>query len=297
MNLVSSSFPWWISGLVASLGMAGFILFNQQARLNPLHLMVWRGMGVSMLFLPFALMAGLPRDPDFYLAMLVSGVCISFFDYRMFKGVRQFGAGSMSRLQPLGIIFLFVSWVIFSPAYRTHFAALDLLHAGGIIGCLLAAVVALFFVRCHPVGRDVVAYMLPMFIALVGIDIGLKVAITIAPPPQGVMAVPVFNSFVAGIISLVRCYRQEPDFSVRQLFDPAITKFLWLFLGLFVVMSIGKQYSIAAAPSPAYVMALTALNALWIYLFNRFRKISDDSNIKAEAVFVISIIGLILLAA
>ena len=297
MSLASSTFPWWVSGFLSSFGVAGFVLFNQQAKINPLHLMVWRGLGIAALYLPVLLFIPLPTNLNFYLAMLVSGLCISYYDYKMFAGVRLYGAGSLSRLQPLGIMVMFVSWFLFSADYRQHFLGLGPEKTIGIVLCLVIAMLALIFARRNPISRDALTFMIPMFIVLAGIDISLKVAITIVPPPEGVFLVPIFNSFVAGLISLFRCYRAEPGFQIRALFDRRIIGMIWLFFAFFVFMSIGKQYSVAAAPSPAYVMAIASMNTLWIFLFNHSRGIRDDSNLRAEFVFVLAVIGLILLSA
>jgi hypothetical protein len=291
------TFPWWGAAFFTSLGGAAYFLVNQQGKVSPAHLMVWRGLGVALLYAPFAFLMPLPTDPLFYIVSVISGLCISVYDYKLFSGARHYGAGSLSRLQPLGILLTFLLWFIISTPYRVYFLGLELYKIFGVVACLLIGMVALMSVRRNPISREVLLFMLPMVCVLAVIDVCNKIAIGIAPPPEGLLLYPILNSFVAGVISLWRCYREDNNFHLATLWQQPLLKVAGIFLLVYIWNSTNKTYAMAKAESPSYVVAVASLSTVWIYLFNRWRGVLDAANWRAEFVVVMAMVGLILLTA
>ena len=292
--LIDGLLPWWIAAIFFAFLSACFKLVNQQFKINPTVLMIWRGLGVAIVISPFLLFVSAPSHPLFYIIMIILGLLVAVADRLLFSAIAKFGAGPQSRLSPLAMVLTTLFWWILYPAKFLHLLGSPFILAG-IILCLAACVMAVFILKKDKIDREVFLFILPIIILSSIIAILNKTAMSLAPFDQAVVYYIFIQSFVAGSMSLLIYRIKHYQVGTRQVFSPSSIK-AGMLIVLFLILSlICKNYSMVHTANPGYVQVINLSVPVWILLFNKIKGVQDKTNIWAGFIFVISAACLILL--
>ena len=280
---------WWHYGLFTSFMAAGFLLANQHYKLNAGTLMLWRGFGVALAFLPFMLLSQQPTDPTFYYAVIAQGLIVSIVDRITITSASRFGAGITSRLLPIGVWVTFVIWLVMKPAYfysLTH----DMTKLAAVTGAIVVAVVAMFFMRRDTVSKEALMFLLPNIFLFGVIDVLNKTAIDASGDPvTGAYAYGFWLSLIVGVCTLLsRRILGQKKLNLHEAFEPRTIKCGLMMVAFMLLAMFSKNLGMFKAANPAYIGLLTLSTPIWIAFYNRFTGHKDKSNLWAGMLFVLS---------
>lgn len=287
---------WWQCALLLSLCAAAIKLVNQHFKQPAMPLMVWRGFGVASLAAPFFFVFGVPTSPLFWGLSAVNGVLAGFFDQRVFSAAARFGAGGLSRILALSTPVMFFLWWALHPEEAIHLAQFPW-RLLAVLFFLSLCTGAAFILRRDAFDRTVFMYVLPAVICAAVLTIINKTAMSIGDFWVAATGYIVTVSFVAGAVNLMALLRKGWQHPETQ---SVLSRPVAIAGGLIVLFNITGMVLLASglnnAPNPAFVGALITLDPLWIYMFNKWRKIPDDTHVAAGFVLLAGAIGLILVA-
>lgn len=295
--------PWWLSAILFSFFIAGVMLVNQQYKINPIVLMVWRGLGTAFFMLPFMFMLPAPETLKFYTYAGFLGIIIGYFDNRIFAASSKYGAGGVSRLLPSSLAISFILWLFIEPHYLIELSSQPL-RMIGIIICLIGIITSLNLMRKDNLSRDLLYFLLPTIIAAAVVDTINKLTMKELTEIGMIVYYIFVLSFVSGSINLFVLLKISGNkfnlpTSVKErvslVFEPNTVKGGVLIILTVTFAMFAKGYSMAHAGSPAYVAAIGFAAPLWIALYNRIRKIKDDINIILGFALILFLLIMIIL--
>jgi hypothetical protein len=294
---MSSALPWWFFAVLFSLGFAAFMLLNQQLRLRADQLTIWRGVFISIAMAPVMLTIHMPEVPLFYLAVLGAGVAAGLTDMRVLAVTSQIGSGPVSRLMPMGVWISFTIWTLLDSSFRAGLIEQPL-RALGVLGCLALCVAAAAMLRKDTVSRAALPLVIPILIGGALIDTFNKLAMSQAIPGHVLDAALTYiwvqnltiAAMMGGRIVIDRRWNWRD-----RLFDRRLLIGGALFSAIMVMLTVVRNFAMAGTPNPGYAGAIGLSATLWVILFNRWRQVPDNSNIKAGLAFVLSAAILVLL--
>jgi hypothetical protein len=287
-------FMWWIYALFAGLSFAGYLLSTGLSRTDAKVLSLYRGMGAMVAFGPFAFFVTMPQDIHFYVLSGAAGFIVLILDFLMFRAAQDYGAGTVGRLTPISIAFIFLGWVVYDPAYRDLMVAWPLWQSGAVVLCLVGGIVSLSAMRHDPIARS--AIKVSLVIALLGafIDAASKVALDYGSLPDIGLAYMAATGVAAGITSAVSYIFLMPHVSIRDAFSPSAIIGGTLLLLSLAGLILFKMYAMRDVANPSYVVALICTAPLWITLYHKVTKTPDPTDLRAGFAFVICMVGLVL---
>ena len=106
---------WIINGLVYGFFMALYTLVNQRHKFNGYVLGVWRGFGISFLFLPFLFFVPLQTDLKNWYLLVIQGLLIGIYDSHIFFASARYGASVTSKLLVLSVLVTTLMWWAITP--------------------------------------------------------------------------------------------------------------------------------------------------------------------------------------
>ncbi|MFM7631271.1 MAG: hypothetical protein ACKO43_05630 [Alphaproteobacteria bacterium] len=285
---------WWMYALLAGISLAGYLLSTGLSRADAKVLSLYRGMGAAVAFGPLAFFVTMPDDIHFYILSAVAGFVVLILDFLMFRAAQDYGAGTVGRLTPISIAFIFLGWVVYDPAYRDLMVAWPLWQTGAVIVCLVGGIVSLSAMRHDPIARN--AIKISLVIAILGafIDAASKVALDYGDLPDIGLAYMAATGVAAGITSALSYVFLMPQVKIRDAFAPSA-----LIGGVLLLLSLAglilfKMYAMRGVANPSYVVALICTAPLWITLYHKLTKTPDPTDLRAGFAFVICMVGLVL---
>lgn len=259
---------------------AAFVLVNQQFRLQPRLLMIWRGFGAALLGLPLLVWYGhIPTNPLFYFVVLINGVLVGIGDRQMFHNVLHLGAGSVSRLIILTLPLAFTGWQLLHPESLSLLLAKP--HAWLLAPALLGTLASLYLLKRDPVSAAALWVMLPNILVYAVVDILNKTAFLYGHGFGAYLSYIITVSFIAGLLNLLWPTPGAEPLQLRSLFTPQLRRGGSLIAGVVVIFSLLKTASFANAPNPALPAALILTSPLWVLLWHRLRGIPDATSLWA----------------
>jgi len=285
---------WWMYALLAGISLAGYLLSTGLSRADAKVLSLYRGMGATVAFGPLAFFVTMPDDIHFYILSAVAGFVVLILDFLMFRAAQDYGAGTVGRLTPISIAFIFLGWVVYDPAYRDLMVAWPLWQTGAVIVCLVGGIVSLSAMRHDPIARS--AIKISLVIAILGafIDAASKVALDYGDLPDIGLAYMAATGVAAGITSALSYVFLMPQVTLKDVFSPSA-----MIGGVLVLLSLAglilfKMYAMRGVANPSYVVALICTAPLWITLYHKLTKTPDPTDLRAGFAFVICMVGLVL---
>lgn len=126
---------------MAALLSAAMMLLQEKLKVEGFALAYWNKIMTALVALPLVIINGLPADPIFYAALGASCVIYAISDVIFFRAIPIVGAGIVSRILPVSVIFTFLLWFVIDPALLQKYLTTPVIS--GLIFCVL-----LFWVWC-----------------------------------------------------------------------------------------------------------------------------------------------------
>lgn len=257
---------WPLLALLFSFCGAVIVGFNHYAKVDGGKLVVlrWLGVaplaGVSLLLLPW------PENPSFYLIALAMGVLLALSDKLLFDAAAKHGGRLTALYIPMKMLLGFVLWGAVDPASVTVLAAYPwrgVLVAAGFAAC----VYAFTHLRRNDASKAAILAIVPVAVLLSIGDVVAKYALEV---PSGdiwqvvgnATAFLAMTNTIGCVVGLMMTRRFRP--TGREVLLSAVFGVI-LMVGLSVFL-----LSLALAPNPGYVGAITMLSALWLAIHGYF---------------------------
>lgn len=290
---------WVINGLIYGFFTALYTLVNQKYKMNGYLLGIWRGFGISVIFLPFLLYNfPWPQTSYHWSMLIIQGLCIGYYDSHLFFASANYGAGSTSRVMSLATLITCVSWWILTPS------GFEALLADGSVFITLILILFGFSLSCwymfkDKISRDVFDYMLLVILALSIMSIITKeLAVhgsTVWPAITYYLVIPTFVSGCYNTLFYVAT--EKPGFVgfFKNVFSKKAVG-----VGLYIVsfstaLITAKNIALRLAPNPGYVMALVLTAPIFVFLLNKYNKIPDNVSVKAGFSMIFFLVLLVIL--
>ncbi len=256
---------WYLFALLSGLASATYTSVNQFFRMSGALLMVYRGLMVAALVLPFMLVHPFIKNPYFYLICLLQGIVIAVLDYRFARAVKVFSAAVTATVQPMSIGIIFFMWLLFTPSLIRSYIAHPVQFLIILI-CLSGIVLAALKLRHAKTGRRAMKYLMPCLLLLALGDVLNKQAMMFGA--ENLTAAIFSYCFITGLVcgswNFILYFRQEK--SVKPIFEKKnLLRGLVISLSMIFLMA-SKNAAMSGTPNPAYVTAIISLYPLWILL-------------------------------
>lgn len=266
-----SGMPLWpLLALGFSFCGALIIGYNQWARLDGRALVVLRVLGVwplallSMLFLPW------PYDWQFYAVAAAMGAGLAYGDVLLFNASAEHGGRLAALYVPMKMLIGFALWAFLAPE-----SLLPLLLEPWRISLLVVGfgfcAGALIFLRKVDASWVALLAVLPVAMLFALSDIVAKAALGEVTAQQGLL--PVVGRTVA-FLAMTNTVGAVGGLILGGPWKP--TRREVLLAALFGAILLGGLslllVTLALAPNPGYVAAITMLSALWLALLGYFMR-------------------------
>lgn len=275
---------WIINSLIYGFFTAVYTLFNQHYKINGYILGIWRGFGISFLFMPFLFFFPVPTSAYYWGLLIFQGWLIGIYDSHLFFSSAKYGAGPTSRFMAITVLVTTFLWWILTPD-----EFFILMRNGNVFITLL--LVLFGFTFCYwqmiqtRVSRKTARYIMPAVFALAGMSIITKyIALGGSSVWQSIVYYLVVATFVSGCYNL-KCYvQQNKQLTFEQKIGEIFSARMWKIGGYLVAFSAAlitaKTMALRAAPNPGYVTALLLIAPLFIFVLNRHYKIPDTVSVR-----------------
>lgn len=273
---------WIINGLIYGFFMALYTMVNQHHRFNGYVLGVWRGFGISLLFLPFLFLVPWQTDWRNWALLVFQGLLIGIYDSHLFFASARYGAGTASRLMVLSVLVTTVIWWALTPKLF-----IKLFDNGSVFITLLLALsgfsVCYWYMMKSRVTRQAFWYMLPAVLALAGMSAATK---EIAMMGQNIWTNILYYlavaTFVSGCYNLVLLRMTSPSGKIwRRIFAPGIVHTGLYIIGFSAALIAAKTMAMRLAPNPGYVVTLLLTAPLFVFMLSRVNRREKGLSAKA----------------
>lgn len=276
---------WIVNGLIYGFFTAVYTLFNQHYKVDGYILGIWRGFGISVLFMPFLVFFPVPTSAYYWGLLIFQGWLIGIYDSHLFFASAKYGAGPTSRFMAVTVLVTTFLWWILTP--KEFFA---LLKQGNVFITLL--LVLFGFTFCYwqmintKVSRQTARYIMPSVFALAGMSIITKyIALGGSSVWLSIVYYLSVATFVSGCYNL-KCYiKHHPELTFRQKIGEIFSGRMWkiggYLIGFSAAMIIAKTMALRVAPNPGYVTALLLIAPIFIFALNKHYKIPDSVSVRA----------------
>lgn len=254
--------PWLALGF--SFCGALIIGYNQWARLDGRALVVLRVLGVWPLALLSTLFLPWPGDWQFYTVAAAMGAGLAYGDVLLFNASATYGGRLAALYVPLKMLIGFALWALLAPE-----TLLPLLLEPWRIGALVLGFGlcggALMFLRRADASWMALVAVLPVAMLFALSDVVAKAALGEVTAQQGLL--PVMGRTVA-FLTMTSTVGAVGGLILGKPWKPTLREVLLAALFGVVLLS-GLSLllvTLALAPNPGYVAAITMLSALWLAL-------------------------------
>lgn len=275
---------WIINGLVYGFFTALYTLVNQKHKFNGYVLGIWRGYGISLIFLPFLFFLPLQTSAYAWALLIFQGWLIGIYDSHLFFASARFGAGATSRMMALTALVTTLLWWIITP--ELFFRLLDNGNVFiTIILVLFGFTFSYWYMIKTPLNKEIAEYMTPAIFALAGMSIATK---EIAMLGQNVWSniayYLVVATFVSGSYNTIMFIRRErPGFKTffKTVFNRGIASVGMYIVSFSAALIAAKTMAMRLAPNPGYVIALVLTAPVFVYILNSYNRVPDNVSVKA----------------
>jgi hypothetical protein len=290
---------WVINSLIYGFFTAVYTLFNQHYKMNGYILGIWRGFGISLLFMPFLFFFEIPENVYYWCLLLLQGYLIGIYDSHLFFASAKYGAGPTSRFMAITVLITTFFWWLLTPEKFIH-----LVEQGNIFITLILVLFGFTFcywqmIRTH-ISKRVARYVLPAVLSLAGMSIITKyIALDGASVWQAIVYYLTVSTFISGCYNLYRYIKSAKSKSLTFLIHN-IFSFKMLKAGIYLivfsaVLITAKTMALRVAPNPGYVTALLLIAPIFIFTLNRYYKIPDNVSVRAGFAMIFFLLLLVLL--
>lgn len=289
---------WVLFAVMASIVNAVYYLCNQNIRLQPSVFMIYRGIVVALMALPFLFFYQPIEAWQFYGIAILQGTIVAYSDFAILKANREYGAETVGSIRPMDVGLIFLIWCFIEPSIILQYLQSPL-KSVLILLSMCGIVVALTQYRKVKLTKEAFIYLLPVMFLGAMISIFNKTIMAYAEDSlYGLCFWRIFIvSLTVGIIHLIiYVSRHRP---LMPLFEAENLKRTWIFL--FMPMSmLCRNMAMFWVENPSYVTSIVQTSLLWIIFFNRyinfihFKKVQMQMEKKWAFLMLISVVVLIL---
>jgi hypothetical protein len=284
---------WALFGLMAAILSGTMMLLQERLKVDGFALAFWNKIMCVAVTLPLVLMKGLPGDPVFYTALFVSCVVYAISDVIFFRSIPKVGAGIVSRLLPVSVIFSFLFWFLIDPALLHKYASAPVISAMILVVLCLWVWFATHLKKC-PVSMQ--AVRLVWFVILAAV-IGTPLT-KILSNHAGIGQGPYAYTFVSALVMLALWsiyFVIRRPIPVNVLFSRHSCiggMIIGSVSALMVVVSLFGYYHV---DNPAYLPAVRYLDSVFILGIYALTGRKSEGNLRAGFGLVACAIALIIL--
>ena len=287
---------WFVFAISAAILSAANRLSNQYLKLPGHYLTVTIKSFQILYFFPFLFFVDWPDNYLFYLMAFLTGPLVLLQDRTFFNFTAQYGAGPISRVEPLSIPFVFTAWLFLHPSQLFELAETPLVTLG-IAGCLTFCVYCALSMKKCVLSFEILRAMIPLVVIMGTINILAKTGIDQAPSFDGIVVYGFIQSMTLVVLSPLMNKKVNENSATglnvenRQRFFSAAFLLSLLMMGIIIFRLYGFIYT----PNPAYVTAVMLTAPFGIMIFYRVIGHREGGNILAGIGIVVSAIALSLL--
>lgn len=271
---------WIINGLVYGFFMALYTLVNQRHKFNGYVLGVWRGFGISFLFLPFLFLVPLQTDLRNWYLLILQGLLIGIYDSHIFFASARYGASVTSKLLVLSVLVTTLMWWAITPELFV-----DLVRQENVFITLLLTLfgfcVCYWYMLKSKITQNAFWYMMPAVLSLAGMSVATKEIATMGQDVwANILYYLVVSTFVSGVYNYVLLIKNKHgNFALikKMIFNREVVE-----VGIYIVsfsasLIAAKTMAMRLAPNPGYVVTLLLTAPIFVYLLEGNKKASSIS--------------------
>ena len=289
---------WVINGLIYGFFTALYTLVNQHYKFNGYLLGIWRGYGIALCFFPALFFLPIPDNAYYYFLLITQGILIGIYDSHLFFASAAYGAGPTSRVMALSAFITTVFWWILTPHLFWN-----LFKDGTVFITLILIMFGFTFsywrMLKSPVSKSLIYYMFPVIFAFAGMSIITKeIAMHGSNVWQGVAVYLVVATFVSGTYNTFFYIKTvKPGFIgfFRNVFEWKIVKVGLYIVGFSWALITSKTLALRIAPNPGYVIALLLTSPIFVFLMNKYNKVTDNISVRAGFSMIFFLVLLLIL--
>jgi hypothetical protein len=284
---------WAIAGLITAVMGAAMMLLQEKQKASGFAVAVLNKAVIVIILTVPALINGLPDQPHFYILCAVSAVIFAISDVIFFNLVTRSGAGVVSRVLPLNIVFIFIAWLFFDPLLVARYIA-NPWQTAGIVAAIMGAAISAAILKKCTFSWDAIKY--GWFIILAGVMgsvVTKKAMFGIEPMKAALAYVPIQASMM--LVCWIVFYAIKRPIPLKDFVSKQSLKAGGSIGVVTTIMVLCSVYGVAVAENPAYMSALFHLSSVFVIIYYRLTKHTENANVKAGMGIVFSAILLILL--
>lgn len=289
---------WIINGLIYGFFTALYTLVNEKHKFNGYVLGVWRGLGISLLFVPFLFMVPLQRDWHNWALLILQGIFIGIYDSHLFFASAKYGAGVTSRIMALSVLITTFIWWALTPKLF-----IKLFDNGSVFITLLLALfgfsVCYWYMMKSKITRKAFFYMLPAVLALAGMSAATKeIAMMGQDVRDNILYYMVVATFVSGVYNLI-WFKATSKFDTKQvlkaIFAPEIIHTGIYIIGFSAALIASKTMAMRLSPNPGYVVTLLLTSPFFVFVLGAKKKSESMFSLKAGFAMVFFLVMIMIL--
>ncbi|HEY8189847.1 MAG TPA: hypothetical protein VIF12_04130 [Micavibrio sp.] len=267
---------WFLLALGASLSAALGMYMHQRLNGSNFASGIWLKILAVLAAAPVLLQTGLPENPLFYPLAILAALIWCVNDIIYFKGVTTHGAALLSRLSPLGILLVFILWLLIKPDLLQKYLDEPFRFMMICATLIFAALCAGSLKRCAVSWSALKSIWFVIFASVAG-SVVVKAAVDLAPDEQGVFGYVGIEAFTmlccyGVILSIWKRDAIQDVFSFCGMKTGGI-------VGAFLLSAIVLRiYAYKNADNPAFVNMIAMLDVLWLIILTRLSGWKDESN-------------------
>lgn len=259
---------WVLFALAASIVNAIYYICIQNVRLSARVFIVYRGVIVALMALPFLFFYEVITAWQFYAIAVMQGVITAYSDYATLKANHKYGAETVSSLLPINVASTFILWCVLEPTIIYTYIHAPL-KTVGIIASMFGIAYALAKYRQTKITSQAFFYLIP--VVLLGSVIAVSNKTIMAYASNSLFGLCFWRIFVSsltvGVIHLSVWLKKKASLGI--LFDTSNVLKTW-FLILMPMSMLCRNMAMFYADSPSYVSSIVQTSLLWIIFFNRY---------------------------
>ena len=282
-------------GLVTAALSATVLLLQEHFKAHGFAMAFWIKVACAIVTLPFVIATGLPGNPMFYALLAAQSLLWVVSDVIFYRGVKEAGAGVISRIMPIATIVGFLVWFLFDPALAGVYLARPW-NSAAILGVFALSAFFAFHVRkCHVTMNALRAIWFVLAANVIG-NVMNKFITLKADLAQGPYAYTFFQALVMIAIWSIYYMIRRP-LPHREMFSKKTIK-AGLIAGVVAAGTVTAGiYAVYHADNPAYVSSMRYLDTVLILLFYRATGKPSRGNVWASLGIVACASALIVLKA
>ena len=289
---------WVLFSVLASIVNAIYFMCLQNIHLQSRIFMIYRGMAVALMVVPFLFFYQPLIAWQFYAIALAQGLIIAALDLRLFKANHRYGAETVSSITPLTVAAVFIIWCIIEPAIIIRYAQSPL-QSTCILAALSGIIIALAKYRHVPFTKSAFIYLIPVILLDAVCSVLNKTIMQYSLDSlYGLCFWRIFiTSLAVGFIHLFIYIKDKQP--LKEIVAKSNLSRAW-FLALMPASMLSRNMAMYYTENPSYVSAIVYTSLLWIMVINRyfrfihFKRIYLQMEKKWAIIMLVSVIVLIL---